>query len=174
MNPTFADQGLRPDVVASLAQRGIHAPFPIQSLTLRDSLAGRDVSGKAPTGSGKTLAFGLPLLDTVSPAMPHHPTGLVLVPTRELASQVCDELRLLAKPYGHKVSAIYGGVGFGGQKAALRKGVEILVACPGRLADLIQQGEVHLDHVQVVVLDEADRMADMGFLPEVTRLLDRT
>jgi superfamily II DNA/RNA helicase len=99
---------------------------------------------------------------------------LVLVPTRELASQVCDELRLLAKPYGHKVSAIYGGVGFGGQKAALRKGVEVLVACPGRLADLVQQGEAHLDQVEVVVLDEADRMADMGFLPEVTRLLDRT
>ena len=174
MTPTFADQGLRPDVVASLAQRGIHDPFPIQTLTLRDALAGRDVSGKAPTGSGKTLAFGLPLLAGIDRAVPRRPTGLVLVPTRELASQVCDELRLLARPYGHKVSAVYGGVGFGGQKAALKKGVEVLVACPGRLADLIQQGEVKLDHVQVVVVDEADRMADMGFLPEVTRLLDRT
>ncbi len=174
MTPTFADQGLRPDVVASLAKRGIHDPFPIQTLTLRDALAGRDVSGKAPTGSGKTLAFGLPLVASVAKALPRRPTGLVLVPTRELASQVCDELRLLAAPYGHKVSAFYGGVGFGGQKAALKKGVEVVVACPGRLADLIQQGELKLDHVQVVVIDEADRMADMGFLPEVTRLLDQT
>jgi len=174
VTPNFQDLGLEPDAVDALARRGIHAPFPIQALALPDALAGRDVSGRAPTGSGKTLAFGLAMVKRVARAVPNHPTGLVLVPTRELASQVCDELRLLAKPHGRKVSAFYGGVGFGGQRSALRKGVEIIVACPGRLADLVQQGEIHLDHIEVVVIDEADRMADMGFLPEVKRLLDRT
>jgi len=159
-------------MAARLDERGITEPFPIQAATLPDALAGRDVCGKAPTGSGKTIAFGIPLVLGVKKAKPRMPRGLVLVPTRELAAQVTKELRALAggKP---SVTAIYGGVGFGPQISALRKGVDIVVACPGRLADLVQQQEISLSAVSLVVLDEADRMADMGFLPEVKRLLDQ-
>jgi superfamily II DNA/RNA helicase len=155
-----------------LERRGIAEPFPIQAAALPDALAGRDVCGKAPTGSGKTIAFGIPLVLGIEKAKPRKPRGLVLVPTRELASQVCSELRSLAggKP---SVTAIYGGVGFGPQTRALREGVDIVVACPGRLADLVQQREISLSEVSFVVLDEADRMADMGFMPEVKRLLDQ-
>ncbi len=173
VSPSFSDLGVAPRAVSDLAARGITEPFPIQAATLPDALAGRDVAGKAPTGAGKTLAFGLPLVDRCGPAQPHRPSALVLVPTRELAGQVADELRLLARSHNLRVAAVYGGVGFGPQRKALREGVEILVACPGRLMDLIQQGDVRLDRIQVVVLDEADRMADMGFLPEVKRLLDQ-
>jgi superfamily II DNA/RNA helicase len=170
---TFAALGVPADVASRLAQRGITEPFPIQEATLPDAIAGRDVCGKAPTGSGKTLAFGIPLVTRVGKAQPRKPRGLVLVPTRELANQVRDELVELAGPKGVRVLTVFGGVGFGGQVQALRRGVDVLVACPGRLADLVQQGEVDLGHVEVAVLDEADRMADMGFLPEVKRLLDR-
>jgi superfamily II DNA/RNA helicase len=172
--PSFADLGVARDAVSDLSARGIDAPFPIQAATLPDALAGRDVTGKAPTGSGKTLAFGLALVDRCPRAEPHRPTGLVLVPTRELAGQVARELQLLARTHQLRIATVYGGVGFGAQRNALRKGVDILVACPGRLADLIQQGDVRLDDVAVAVVDEADRMADMGFLPEVKRLLDQT
>jgi superfamily II DNA/RNA helicase len=170
--PSFAELGVPAPIVARLSARDIHSPFPIQAATLIDALAGRDVSGKAPTGSGKTIAFGIPLVAGVERAKPRNPRGLVLVPTRELAEQVCNELRDLAggKP---SVSAIFGGVGFAHQTRALRKGVDIVVACPGRLADLVQQREISLHEVSFVVLDEADRMADMGFLPEVKRLLDQ-
>jgi superfamily II DNA/RNA helicase len=170
--PTFAELGVPAAITARLAARSILHPFPIQAATLVDALAGRDVSGKAPTGSGKTIAFGIPLVAGVERAKPRQPRGLVLVPTRELAEQVCVELRGLAggKP---SVSAIFGGVGFGHQTRALRKGVDIVVACPGRLADLINQREISLHDVSFVVIDEADRMADMGFLPEVKRLLDQ-
>ena len=171
-DPTFAELGVPATIVARLAARDITTPFPIQAATLVDALAGRDVSGKAPTGSGKTIAFGIPLVAGVERAKPRQPRGLVLVPTRELAEQVCTELRQLAggKP---SVTAIFGGVGFAHQTRALRKGVDIVVACPGRLADLINQREISLQDVSFVVLDEADRMADMGFLPEVKRLLDQ-
>jgi superfamily II DNA/RNA helicase len=172
--PTFADIGVPAPLVATLARHDITVPFPIQAATLPDALAGRDVCGKAPTGSGKTIAFGLALLARVDRARPGRPTGLVLVPTRELAAQVRDELDLLAGPKGRRVEAFYGGTGFGRQLAALRRGVDIAVACPGRLADLVGRGDIRLDAVAVVVVDEADRMADMGFLPEVRRLLDRT
>jgi superfamily II DNA/RNA helicase len=172
--PSFADLGVAPDAVSDLAARRIHTPFPIQAATLPDALAGRDVAGKAPTGSGKTLAFGLAIVDRCTRAQPGRPTALVLVPTRELAGQVADELVLLARPHRLRVATVYGGVGFGAQRKALRTGVDILVACPGRLADLIGQGDVRLDDVVVAVVDEADRMADMGFLPEVRRLLDQT
>ncbi|MBK9179400.1 MAG: DEAD/DEAH box helicase [Acidimicrobiales bacterium] len=161
-------------MVSALAARGLESPFPIQVLTLPDGLAGRDLCGRAPTGSGKTLAFGIPLVARVSRATPRYPRGLVLVPTRELAAQVERELDLLGRARGVRVASCYGGVGIEGQRRALRRGVDVLVACPGRLGDLIRQGEVHLDQVEVVVLDEADRMADMGFLPEVKRLLDQT
>ncbi len=174
MSPSFSDLGVARRAVSDLSTRGILAPFPIQAATLPDALAGRDVAGKAPTGSGKTLAFGLPLVERCGGASPGRPSGLVLVPTRELASQVADELVLLGRAHGRRVATVYGGVGFGPQRRALRNGVDILVACPGRLADLVNQGEVDLGHVRVVVVDEADRMADMGFLPEVRRLLDLT
>ncbi|UDY34052.1 DEAD/DEAH box helicase [Dermatobacter hominis] len=172
MNTTFADLGVPAPMVASLAERGIDAPFPIQSLTLADTLAGRDVSGKAPTGSGKTLAFGIPLVMGCPRAEARRPRRLVLVPTRELATQVADELQLLAGRKGPRVAAFFGGVPIPRNQKALERGVDIAVACPGRLADLIQQRMVRLDDVEVVVLDEADRMADMGFLPQVRKLLD--
>ena len=169
----FSALGVPARIAAGLEARGITTPFPIQAAALPDALAGRDVSGRAPTGSGKTIAFGIPLVANSTKARPHRPTALVLVPTRELAAQVAAELTQLADGRRPSVAAFYGGVGYGPQLARLRRGVDIAVACPGRLADLVQQGHVHLDDVATVVLDEADRMADMGFLPEVRRLLDR-
>jgi superfamily II DNA/RNA helicase len=172
--PSFADLGVPDGLVGTLAARGIAAPFPIQALTVADGLAGRDLCGRAPTGSGKTLAFGIPLAVNTSHAKPKHPTGLVLVPTRELAKQVCEELEWLGHGRKLRVAAVYGGAGFGPQLRALRRGVDVLVACPGRLTDLLERKEVNLGSVEVVVVDEADRMADMGFLPTVKDLLDRT
>jgi superfamily II DNA/RNA helicase len=173
MDPTFASLGLPERMVTNLARRGITEPFPIQAATLPDALAGRDVCGRAPTGSGKTLAFGIPLVLTTERARPRRPRALVLVPTRELAAQVTHELQLLSKPKGPWVEAFYGGIGFQKQLAGLKRGVDIAVACPGRLADLIAQEQCSLRDVTQVVIDEADRMADMGFLPEVKRLLDQ-
>ncbi len=170
--PSFTDLGVRSDVVTRLTARGIVEPFPIQAATIADALAGRDVCGRAPTGSGKTIAFGIPLVCSVGgKASPRQPRGLVLVPTRELANQVAEELQHLAGPRA-RISTVYGGVGYGDQLRSLRRGVDILVACPGRLKDLVARNEVRLDDVSFVVIDEADRMADMGFLPEVRRLLD--
>ncbi len=171
---TFAELGVPAGIVDRLSERGILDAFPIQVATVADALAGRDVCGKAPTGSGKTIAFGIPLVAGVPRSDPRRPRALVLVPTRELATQVAEELRALAGSKGPSVATFFGGVGFGNQLKALGKGVDIAVACPGRLADLVNQGQIHLDAVEMVVLDEADRMADMGFLPEVKRLLDRT
>ena len=168
----FASLGVRPDLVASLDARGITAPFPIQSATLTDALAGRDICGRAPTGSGKTLAFALTIAMRTQRAKPKRPKALVLVPTRELAAQVQREITSLGSPL--RVAPVYGGVGYGAQRAALRRGVDVLVACPGRLEDLIQQGDISLSDVRIVVIDEADRMADMGFLPAVRRLVDQT
>ncbi|HEY2331449.1 MAG TPA: DEAD/DEAH box helicase [Acidimicrobiales bacterium] len=174
MSTTFHALGAPQAVADRLAARGITEPFPIQALTLPDALAGRDVCGKAPTGSGKTIAFGIPMVTRLTgKSKPRHPRGLVLVPTRELAAQVAEELQLLAGPKGLHVATFYGGVGFGTQMAAVRRGVDIAVACPGRLADLVQRDVIRLSEVELVVIDEADRMADMGFLPEVKRLLDR-
>jgi superfamily II DNA/RNA helicase len=171
MSTSFADLGVPAALVASLDKRGITAPFPIQAATLPDAIAGRDVCGKAPTGSGKTLAFGIPLTLRATGAKPNHPKGLVLVPTRELAAQVCEELEhLLGRDA--RVAAIYGGTSYDTQRRLLRRGADIVVACPGRLEDLVSQRVVVLDEVEVVVLDEADRMADMGFLPAVKRVLD--
>jgi superfamily II DNA/RNA helicase len=172
VSTTFLALGAPAAIADRLTNRGITEPFPIQAATLADALAGRDVCGKAPTGSGKTIAFGIPLVARIGKAAPRRPKGLVLVPTRELAAQVAKELMDLGGRKGPSVIAIYGGVGFGPQIAALRKGVDIVVACPGRLADLLQQNQLSLEAVELVVLDEADRMADMGFLPEVKRLLD--
>ncbi|MEA3018911.1 MAG: hypothetical protein QOI47_435 [Actinomycetota bacterium] len=174
MSSEFIALGAPAGIAERLAARGIIEPFPIQAATIPDAMKGRDVCGKAPTGSGKTIAFGIPLVARVGRAAPRRPRALVLVPTRELAAQVAAELSELAGrgKQAPSVQAIYGGAGFGPQIAALRRGVDIVVACPGRLADLIAQGHCQLGDVELVVLDEADRMADMGFLPEVRRLLD--
>ncbi len=174
MQATFAHLGLPDPLVRVLAKRDIVEPFPVQAATIPDALSGRDVSGKAPTGSGKTLAFGLPLLTLVDRASRHRPRALILAPTRELAEQIKQELAPLANAAGRSVFAVYGGVGYGPQKAAMRKGVDVLVATPGRLEDLIEQRSVELGEANIVVVDEADRMADMGFLPAVRRILDRT
>ncbi len=173
---TFADLGVPADIVAALHRKGIDEPFPIQSMTVPDALAGRDVCGKAPTGSGKTLAFGIGAVARLSgpPARPRHPRVLVLTPTRELAAQVASELQVLATPRGLRVDSFYGGVGYGPQLKALGRGVDVAVACPGRLGDLLERGSIRLDAVEIVVVDEADRMADMGFLPDVKRILDLT
>ncbi len=173
-NASFAQLGVPDDLVERLNIEGITSPFPIQSATIPDALAGKDVLGRAPTGSGKTLAFGIPMVARLKKAKPHKPTGLILSPTRELAEQIRRELEPLAETRKRSVHAVYGGVGFGAQLKALQRGVDMLVACPGRLLDLIDQGQVDLDHVSYAVVDEADRMADMGFLPVVKRILDQT
>ncbi len=171
---SFADLGVPANLADALRRRGIETPFPVQAATIPDALAGRDVCGRAPTGSGKTLAFGLPLLARVAKAEPRRPRALVLAPTRELAEQIKRELVPLAGTVRRRVTAVYGGVSYHPQRSALRKGTDVLVACPGRLLDLIEQGDVQLDDVDFAVVDEADRMADMGFMPQVRRLLDMT
>ncbi len=171
---TFAQLGLPKRLVRALANSGISEPFPVQTATIPSALAGRDVAAKAPTGSGKTFAFGLPLLAQVERATKNRPSSLILAPTRELAEQIKQELVPLAKSMDAYVHAVYGGVAYGPQKAALRRGVEVLVATPGRLEDLIEQGAIRLDEATIVAVDEADRMADMGFLPAVRRILDLT
>ena len=179
VEPTFAALGIDTDLVESLSSQGIVDPFPIQGLTIPDALAGRDVCGKAKTGSGKTLAFGLPLLQRLSgPAeaptsagRAAPPRGLVLVPTRELARQVADVLTPLADVRGLVLGVCYGGTNMEAQVKAVRAGMDIVIATPGRLIDLRQRGEIDLGRIEVVVLDEADRMADMGFMPQVEWLL---
>jgi superfamily II DNA/RNA helicase len=176
-NGGFAALGVPNALVRELAREGITTPFEIQSATVPDALAGRDVLGRGQTGSGKTLAFGLPLLTRMSSGgrtRPGHPRGLVLVPTRELAMQVADALRPLARATDLYLTTAVGGVGYDRQIEALRRGVHVIVATPGRLADLIERGECSLDSIEVTVLDEADQMADMGFLPDVTALMERT
>lgn len=174
MSVTFGDLGVPQKIVDALLRSGIEHPFEVQVATIPDALAGRDVLGRAPTGSGKTLAFGIPMLATLGSGTPRRPRGLILSPTRELAEQIRRELVPIADATGHTMKAIYGGVGFGAQLTALRGGVDVLVACPGRLLDLIDQGEVSLDKVNHVIVDESDRMCDMGFLPSLRRILDLT
>jgi superfamily II DNA/RNA helicase len=176
-NPhTFASLGVPAPLVAVLAKTGITTPFPIQAATLPDALAGRDILGRAQTGSGKTLGFSLPLVARLADGhtMACRPRGLILVPTRELAAQVHGVLTPLAQSAGLKVATVFGGTSQNPQVAALRNRADIVVACPGRLADLIEQGHCHLGDVEITVLDEADHMADLGFLPVVRRLLDMT
>ncbi len=174
MSPTFFDLGVPVEICRALEARGITEPFAIQRATVEDALAGRDICGRAPTGSGKTLAFGIPLVASTPQGEPHRPRSLVLAPTRELAEQIAVEMRRLAPRQESMVASVYGGVSYKPQLAALRRRVDILVACPGRLEDLINSNDVSLADVDRVVLDEADRMADMGFMPAVKRLLDRT
>nr|WP_184942740.1 DEAD/DEAH box helicase [Kitasatospora kifunensis] len=173
---TFGDLGLHDDVVRALAKRGVTTPFPIQAATIPDALAGKDVLGRGRTGSGKTLSFGLPLLTRLADGertKPKHPRGLILVPTRELAMQVADALEPFGSVLGLKLKVVCGGTSMSNQIYALERGVDVLVATPGRLRDLINRGTAKLADVQTVVLDEADQMADMGFLPEVTEILDQ-
>jgi superfamily II DNA/RNA helicase len=170
----FSDLGVSPELVARLRAHGLTSPFPIQAAALPDALAGRDVCGRAPTGSGKTLVFGLAIATRCGGAAPRRPRALVLVPTRELAAQVQREIAGLSPGGARKVIAIYGGTGYGPTRQALQKGVDTVVACPGRLEDLLSQQAIDLSAVETVVLDEADRMADMGFLPSVKRILDMT
>ena len=173
LQPTFADLGVPDDIASSLRKRGIETPFPIQASALPDALEGRDVCGRAPTGSGKTFAFGIPLVARVGRAKARKPRALVLAPTRELASQIERELTPLLRLRGKSAVSVYGGVGMEPQVRALRRGADVVVACPGRLKDLMDRGAIDLSDTDFVVIDEADRMADMGFLPEVRRILDR-
>jgi superfamily II DNA/RNA helicase len=172
----FARLGLPRPLVSALARQGITSPFPIQSATIPDILAGRDVLGRGQTGSGKTLAFGLPTMARVAGerAAPGRPRAVILVPTRELALQVSDALEPLGRGLSLRFKAVVGGMSMSRQIEALRRGVEIVVATPGRLTDLIQQGECSLADVRVTVLDEADHMCDLGFFPVVSALLEQT
>ncbi len=174
--PTFAELGLPARLVTALEQRGMAAPFAIQVRAVPDALAGRDLLGRGQTGSGKTLAFGLPLLARLAGGRrtPQQPRGLVVVPTRELAQQVHDALAPLGAALDLKLCTVYGGSSMGRQIDQLRRGIDVVVATPGRLQDLIEQRACDLSQVQVTVLDEADHMADLGFLPAVTALLDLT
>jgi superfamily II DNA/RNA helicase len=173
---TFADLGVPPALIDVLTARGITQPFPIQIESLPDTLAGRDVLGRGKTGSGKTLAFSIPLVSRLSAHQRRasRPSGLVLAPTRELATQITATLQPLAAAYELRVTTIFGGVPQARQVAALRSGVDIVVACPGRLEDLMKQRLISLDAVEITVIDEADHMADLGFLPGVTRILAAT
>jgi len=171
MSVGFSELGIEKDLVEALNHLGIIEPFEIQKVTIPDILDGRDVCGKAKTGSGKTIAFGLPLLQLLPASKPGKPTGLALVPTRELAVQVCKELEPLASKRGLKVSAIYGGSPIEKQIEALKKGVDFVVATPGRLIDLLERGDISVTSVEKIVIDEADRMADMGFMPQVEWIL---
>ncbi len=167
----FRSLGVSEAVAESLGSRGITTAFPIQELTIPDALAGRDVCGKAQTGSGKTLAFGIPALERLGKAAPGRPLGLALVPTRELATQVCDELAPLAEMLDRTAIAIYGGAPIEKQIAQIAKGVDLVVATPGRMIDLIERKEIDVSALEIVIVDEADRMADMGFLPQVEWIL---
>ncbi|MFZ3302333.1 MAG: DEAD/DEAH box helicase, partial [Mycobacterium sp.] len=173
---TFAELGVPQRLINVLTAQGIATPFPIQLDTLPDTLAGRDVLGRGKTGSGKTLAFAIPLVVRLASGKrrPSRPSGLVLAPTRELATQISAALAPLAAAYDLKVTTIFGGVPQGRQVSALKSGIDIVVACPGRLEDLMKQRLISLDSVEITVLDEADHMADLGFLPGVIRILSAT
>ncbi|MFJ9243620.1 DEAD/DEAH box helicase [Streptomyces sp. NPDC101776] len=170
---SFDQLGLPPELVGTMTGLGVTEPFPIQAATLPDALAGRDVLGRARTGSGKTLAFGLALLVRTAglKAEPKRPLALVLVPTRELAQQVSDALAPYAQTMGVRLATVVGGLSINRQQAQLRTGVEVLVATPGRLTDLVSRRDCHLNQVRITVLDEADQMCDLGFLPQVSELL---
>ena len=170
-NTTFADLGVSPELVSVLSAAGFEAPFPIQAATIPDGLAGMDVLGKAKTGSGKTLAFGLPIVEGLERAQPFYPKALVLVPTRELAMQVTRDLQPLVEISGFRLVTVYGGASMKDQIDALDAGVELLIATPGRLIDLMERRKARLDDITVVCLDEADQMADMGFMPQVRRIM---
>jgi superfamily II DNA/RNA helicase len=169
----FSDFGINPNLIEALRNEGIVEPFEVQREAIPEAMLGRDICCRAPTGSGKTLAFALPLISRTAEAKPKRPTSLILTPTRELAEQIRNVLHPLASSVGLGVLSVYGGTPYKGQLRKLSRGVEILVACPGRLIDLLDRGALRLDNVGVVVLDEADRMADMGFMEPVCSILDK-
>ncbi len=168
---SFSDLGIAEDLVAALVRSDIDAPFPIQVLAIPDALTGADITGKAKTGSGKTLAFGLPMVQMLAAPDKRGARGLVLVPTRELASQVTEQLKWLGRVKDLSVAAVYGGASMGRQIDAFRRGVDIVIATPGRLIDLMERRVLNLKRIEIVVIDEADQMADMGFLPQVRRIM---
>ncbi len=168
---SFTDLGVSPDLIEVLHGQGITDPFPIQTMTIPDAMAGLDVCGKAQTGSGKTLAFGIPLIEKTKEAEPGRPRALVLVPTRELCTQVSKEITGLAKGRSLTLATVYGGVSMSHQIDQIRNGADMLVATPGRLIDLLERRHVSLEDVVSVVIDEADQMADMGFLPQVHKIM---
>ena len=169
---SFLDLGIEPAIVYQLKKQGMTEPFEVQQAAIPDTLLGKDICCRAPTGSGKTLAFGLPLIARCKPSEPGKPSSLIVTPTRELAEQICNVLTPLAKEMHLKVLAVYGGTSYTKHRRALEKGVDIVVACPGRLIDLMEQGSISLENVEIAVLDEADRMADMGFIDPVCFILD--
>jgi superfamily II DNA/RNA helicase len=171
---SFTDLGVSSELADVLAHAGIDTPFPIQDATIPPALDGRDLCGRAPTGSGKTLAFALPVAARVQRARANRPRALILTPTRELAGQIHEVLEPLAASRSRRVASIYGGTNIRRDIKHLSRGVDIVVGTPGRLADLVRRGDLHLGEVDIVVIDEADRMADMGFLPQVRELLDQT
>ena len=168
----FSDLGIEPGLVVALEKEGFTEPFEVQCEAIPDAMLGRDICCRAPTGSGKTLAFGLPMISRTAKAESRRPTSLILTPTRELAEQIRNVLHPLARSAGLDILSVYGGTPYRGQLRKLDRGVEILVACPGRLIDLLDRGALRLDDVEIVVLDEADRMADMGFMEPVCSILD--
>ena len=173
MSKTFVELGVASAIVNALDARGIDRAFPIQEMTIADALAGRDVCGKAKTGSGKTLAFGVPAVQLLADADKREVGAVILVPTRELATQVYTELEPLAKAVGVSSLAVYGGADIEKQISRLNKGVQLIVATPGRMIDLMERGNISVQNVRLAVIDEADRMADMGFLPQVEWILRR-
>ncbi len=173
MNRPFTELGVAPPLVESLTGRGFHTAFAIQDLSIEDALAGRDICGKAQTGSGKTLAFGIPAVQRLTDGARGAVRCLILVPTRELATQVHEELEPLCDAVGLRALAVYGGADIERQIKAIERGIELIVATPGRMIDLLDRGAVSVTDVEIVVLDEADRMADMGFLPQVEWILRR-
>jgi superfamily II DNA/RNA helicase len=173
LSKTFVELGVEPVVVNVLLDRGIEEAFPIQEMTIADALAGRDVCGKAKTGSGKTLAFGIPTVQLLADREKTQVGAIILVPTRELATQVFNELDPLAEVLGIRAVAVYGGADIDRQISIVKKGVELIVATPGRMIDLMDRGVIDVHGVRLVVIDEADRMADMGFLPQVEWILRR-
>ncbi|MDX6665738.1 MAG: ATP-dependent helicase RhlE, partial [Solirubrobacteraceae bacterium] len=170
---SFTDLGVSEAVAAALSARGITSPFPVQERVLPDALAGRDILVRSPTGSGKSLAFGVPMAERLEANTNQRPAALVLVPTRELASQIVEEVREAAHARALKITAVYGGAGIAKQ-ASLASKAHILVATPGRLEDLLRRGDITLKHVRILVLDEADLMLDMGFMPVVDRIVKQT
>ena len=168
---TFADLGVPAAIADALASKGITKPFPIQRMTLPDALAGRDITGKAQTGSGKTLAFGIPTMVRAGRGTSRRPSALILAPTRELALQIAAELEPLGAAVDRRVGVVYGGASMEIQITKLKRGIDVLVATPGRLIDLIERGEADLGGIGIIVVDEADRMADLGFFPQVEWLL---
>tara|TARA_B100001750_G_C15508530_1_gene602046 strand:+ start:156 stop:1565 length:1410 start_codon:yes stop_codon:yes gene_type:complete len=173
MGVSFYDLGIDPALVHTLSRQGISEPFEVQREAIPDGMLGHDICCRAPTGSGKTLAFGIPLISRTEVAKIELPTSLILTPTRELAEQITKVMKPLAEVFELEVLSVYGGIPYSKQRRALSRGVDIIVACPGRLIDLLEHDALSLEHTQTVVIDEADRMADMGFLEPVCKILDQ-